>query len=130
MKITYSLALSNMRESQMREIVAVAKERKISYALDVEVTMPEQPKANGKLLARVNAADYVILGNIANIRPGTIAETLVKKLQRFEKKHGVRSCSRGELTAQIEEDSDAPHAAIGGALKNGYIIGVKNDDRE
>lgn len=84
------------------------------------------PDLNGAALARVEPSDFVILGKLFKRRDGTMPCVMVQKIEKYERKHGAGSMTRGILTKQMEEYSDAPGAVITAGLARGIIKGVKS----
>ena len=128
MKITYTITIAGMRESQMRPILAALQASKLTYELqahvDGEHMTTVNKRANGKL-GRVNPGTRIMLGaRRAEFQEGSLSEQIVQLIEKHEKKNGPGSLTRAELTEQLSEYSDAPAAAIGSALKKDIIRGI------
>ena len=78
-----------------------------------------------KKAVRVMPTTRLMLGkNFAAARNESLNGEIVALLQKHEGKHGAGSLTRGELTEQLEEYSDAPAAAIGAAIRQDIIRGI------
>ncbi len=120
MKITYTITITGMRETQMRPILAALKETKLTYELEADVDVDAPAKLNGtKYGKRMSPATPLILtGKTA--QKGSQRERILLEHEKLEKKHGIGSVTRRMLNKQISGLS-IDTTVVGQLIKGGFL---------
>jgi hypothetical protein len=96
------------------------------YRVEVEQTIEVNGTALKQLApdSRVTPQSHIRLGTNREVNEGTLHDKIIQIVEKYETRNGAGSMTRAELTKALARHSEAPHAAIGAALKSNVITGA------
>ncbi len=121
MKITYTITITGMRETQMRPILAALKESNLKYELAADVDMDASAKKlNGTKHGKRMSPDTPLILTGKTAQKGSQRERILLEHEKLEKKHGIGSVTRRMLNKQIGGLS-IDTTVIGQLIKGGFL---------
>jgi len=115
-KISYTITVGPMRESQMRPILAALKETNLKYDLNADVEVEDiEAKPNGKA-----TASSIICLTGKKPTAGSNREKITTVLEKLEVKHGIGTVNR-KLLRETCEEQGIDSQIIYQLIRDGYM---------
>ena len=121
----FNVTIKNVGEHQLGDLFAKLGNK--VYDIQVQhIDGGDVGKLPGKKASRnargyMTPDDVVLLGDIEQASAGSLYEKIHQIVQRLEKKHGIGTVLRSQLTEELGKYSNAPGVAINMARKKGII---------
>ena len=119
MKITYTLTVGPMRESQLRPLLAALKENKQDYDLKADVELPEPEPSKKKPNGTAKDNDK-LMATGKRARSHSSRGRVLTEFEKLEVEHGIASVSRKMLREKVTE-MGIDSQIIYQLLRDGYL---------